>query len=99
MSSTHKVLLQLLHLLLVALQPAVEHGSALDRDLPHLQVHLFHLQTHTHAHMHTVVIRDYVFQCVSSIHLHTKLFFFNFCLSGAVVVSEGKAWMGVERDG
>ena len=42
--STYKVFLKLLHLLLVALQSAVVHGSALDGDLPHLQVHLLHLK-------------------------------------------------------
>lgn len=42
---TYKVFLKLLHLLLVALQSAVVHGSALDGDLPHLQVHLLQLRT------------------------------------------------------
>lgn len=42
--STYKVFLKLLHLLLVALQSAVVHGSALDGDLPHLQVHLLQLK-------------------------------------------------------
>lgn len=42
---THKVLLELLHLLFIALQAAVVHGSALDGDLSHLQVHLLQLCT------------------------------------------------------
>lgn len=41
---TYKVFLELFHLLLVALQSAVVHGSALDGDLPHLQVHLLKLE-------------------------------------------------------
>lgn len=43
--STHKVLLELLHLLFVALKAAVVHGSALDGDLASLQVHLLQLYT------------------------------------------------------
>lgn len=42
--STYEVLLELLHLLLVAFQPAVVHGSALDGDLSHLEVHLLQLK-------------------------------------------------------
>lgn len=42
--STYKVFLKLFYFLLVALQSAVVHGSALDGDLPHLQVHLLQLK-------------------------------------------------------
>lgn len=42
--STHKIFLKLFSFLLVALQSAVVHGSALDGDLPHLQVHLLQLK-------------------------------------------------------
>lgn len=42
--STYKVFLKLFYFLLVALQSAVVHGSALDGDLPHLQVHLLQLR-------------------------------------------------------
>lgn len=42
--STHKVFLEFLYFLLVALQPAVVHGSALDGNFPHLQVHLLQLK-------------------------------------------------------
>lgn len=42
--STYEVFLQLLYLLLVALQSAVVHGPALDGDLPRLQVHLLQLK-------------------------------------------------------
>ena len=48
--STYKVLLQLVQLLLVALQSGAVHGSALDRDLTHLQVHLLHLQPNQTNH-------------------------------------------------
>lgn len=41
---TYEVFLELLHLLLVALQSAVVHGAALDGDLSHLQVHLLKLE-------------------------------------------------------
>lgn len=43
--NTHKIFLKFLHLLLVALQTAVVHGSALNRDLSNLQIHLLELET------------------------------------------------------
>lgn len=43
--NTHKIFLKFLHLLLVALQTAVVHGSALNRNLTNLQVHLLELET------------------------------------------------------
>lgn len=42
--STYKVFLKFLHFLLVALQSAVVHGSALDGNLSGLQVHLLQLR-------------------------------------------------------
>lgn len=46
--NTYKVFLKLFHLLFIALQPAVVHGSALDGDLSHLQVHLLQLKPTIH---------------------------------------------------
>ncbi len=43
--NTHKIFLKFLHLLLVALQTAVVHASALNRYLSNLQVHLLELET------------------------------------------------------
>lgn len=43
--NTHKIFLKFLHLLLVALQTAAVHASALNRDLSNLQVHLLELET------------------------------------------------------
>lgn len=62
--NTHKIFLKFFHLLLVALQTAAVHASALNRDLSNLQVHLLELETsnkfsvNNQTTSHTILIRN-----------------------------------------